>query len=254
MHTHTLKIVAIVAALPILLAGCFKTKAQIAKEQKQIEMQQTLNKNVANQEENLEQTQAKVGRIQGKIEELEFFRKKELEENRRTLTNYSERISMLEEKVSSMEKNQADFLKEMKKLQQDNLRMLQKGSRRSRSRGTSNSFKKGVQAFESKKYAEAASHFEAFAKRYPESKSFLRANFLLGQSHFNQKKYMDAIVAYSVVYEKNGKDSIWRRSTLNIARSFYRLGKKSDGKPFAQALVKRFPNSDEGKRAKKLLE
>ncbi len=242
----------LIICLSLPLSGCLKTKAQIKREQKQVEMQKTLNQNIASQELNIEQTQLQLGKINGKIEELEFYRKKELEQNRNTLTNYSERISMLEEKIAALEKNQADFLEEMKRLQRDNLRILQnKGSRKSR--GNASSFRKGVQAFEKKRYSEAASHFEAFMKRYPKSKSFLRASFLLGQSHFNLKKYMDAIVAYSTVYEKNGTNSIWRQSALNIARAFYRLGKKSDAKPFAQTVIDRFPKSVEAKRAQSLL-
>lgn len=233
------------------LSACFKTKADIKKEQEQAKLQQNLNKNIANQEETLISTQSKVGKLEGKLEEMEFYRKKELEENRNTLTNFSERINMLEEKVAQQEKTQAELINEIKRMQQDNLRALQSSSRPAKSGG--NSFQKGLAAFKKKQYSEAAALFSEFSTQNPKSKSFLQAKYLEGQSHFNQRKFSDAIVAYSAVFESNSNDATWRKSTLNIARSFYKMGKKSDARPFAEAVIKKFPKSDEANRAKSLL-
>lgn len=242
----------------LVLSGCFKTRAEIEKERSEQEMQQTLHKNVYETTEGLEKTQTQIGRLQGRLEEAEHFRKSEVEEQRKTLAVMQERIAQLEQRAANSEKLETELVEEIKKMKTENLKMLSEASAPPAPAGKkknaeSGRLKAGLEAYHAKHFAEAAEHFQKIVDAGAKNKDFVKANFYLGQSHFAQKQYAEAIVAFSVVYEKDSKEPLWKKSTLKIAESFRKLGKKKDAKPFAQALVEKYPDSTEAQMAKKFI-
>ena len=62
-----------------LLTGCFKTRADIAREQEDQEVRSHLQQNMADYSQNLERIRNEIGRLQGRIDELEHSRRKDLE-------------------------------------------------------------------------------------------------------------------------------------------------------------------------------
>jgi TolA-binding protein len=252
------KIFILATLAPIALSACFKTRSEVERERSEKEMQQTLHKNVYEASETAQQTQAQLGRIQGKLEEAEHFRRKDSEEQKRGMNAVSERINELETRLSNSEKLQAEIIDEMKRMKTENLRMLTEAQPAPVSSGTKknpekNNLKQGIEAFQQQRYDEAVSLLEKARAPGPKSKDFIRASYFLGQAEFARKNFAEAISAFSVVFERDGKDATWKKSTLKIAESFQRLGKKKDAKPFAQALVEKFPDSNEAKQAKKFL-
>lgn len=238
------------------LAGCFKTRADIERERQEKEMQQTLHKNVYEATESAQATQAQLGRINGRLEEIEHFRRKDVEDQRKSATALGEKMSQLEERLAKSEALQSEMIEEMKKMKTENIRLMTESAAPASS-GKKNSekshLKLGLEAMNQKDFEGAVQHFQKAVDAGPKSKDFVKANFHLGQAEYARKNFAEAIVAYSVVFEKDAKDPLWKRSTLRIAEAFQKLGKKKDAKPFAQALVEKFPDSPEAKQAKKYL-
>lgn len=247
---------ALIVGIALSSTACFKTREDIERENSERDMQQQLHKNVYEANESAHQAQTQLGRLQGKIEEVEHFHRKDTEEQRKAIQAMNEKIAQLEEKAANTEKLQSELVEEMKKMKTENLRLMTEAApipAGKKSGSEKSHFKSGMQSFQEKNYGEAAEHFQKVVDAGPKSKDYVKANFYLGQSYFAQKQYAEAIVAYSAVYEKDAKEPFWKKSTLRIAESFRKMGKKKDAKPFAQALVEKFPNSPEAQQAKKYI-
>lgn len=257
---HTITILGTSAALilaGLALGGCFKTRAEIEQERQQKEMQQILHKNVYEATESAQQTQSQIGRLNGRLEEMEHFRRKESEEQKKAIHALGERLAQMEEKVANSERFQAELVEEIKKMKTENLRLITEGGTPAAS-GKKNSTEKsalklGINAYNQKQYDAAVEQLQKVVDAGPKAKDYVKANYYLGQAEYARKNFAEAIVAFSVVFEKDPKNPLWKRSTLRIAESFQKLGKKKDAKPFAQALVEKYPDSNEAKQAKKFL-
>ena len=262
MQTHakkqTVLLAAGILALSFLVTGCFKTRADIEREREEKEMQQTLHKNVYDATETAQATQSQIGRLNGRLEEMEHFRRKEAEDQRKSMNVLGEKVTQLEERLAKSDALQSEMIEEMKKMKTENIRLMTESSgpapgRSKKKSAEKSSLKLGIDAFNQKKFDEAAEHLQKAVDAGPKSKDFVKANYYLGQAQFALKNFAEAIIAYSVVFENDTKDPLWKSSTLRIAESFQKLGKKKDAKPFAQALVEKFPESTEAKQAKKFL-
>ena len=68
----------VLVLLPVMFFGCFKTRDEIAREQEQQEVQDSLQKNVVEYSQDLDKVQADIGKLQGRVDEIEHQRKKEM--------------------------------------------------------------------------------------------------------------------------------------------------------------------------------
>ncbi len=254
---------ALILLAPILLTGCFKTRNEIAREKEDVEVRTTLQKNIVEYNEGLEKTQAELGRLQGRIEELEHVRKKEMTGLQSGRDSEQKTVEELKAKVNSLQESQNALFDEIKKLKEENLALV--GEQRSRpspsnagdgagkKKAVSASFEGALGAYKSKNYQAAADAFRAFLDTKPKGKKALDAQFYLGDSLFKEKEFSAAVVAFGVVHEKSPSTPMGRQSTLKIAQSFKAMGKDKDAKAFAQLLVQASPDSKEAAAARKLL-
>lgn len=243
-------------ALPLVLSGCFKTRAEIEREKQQQEVQQSLHKNVYETTETLQQTQAQVARLQGRMEELEHNRRKDDDEKRKALAGITEKLTLIEQRLSKSDETEAALIEEIKKIKEDNIRMLsQPAAQGAKKKGSPDkgAYQLAMEAFKAKRYEEAADQFTKYAEANGKAANALKARYYAGASHFALKNWAEAIMSYSFVYDKNPQDPLWKKSTLKIAESFQRMGKKKDARPFALSLVEKHPDSTEAKQAKKFL-
>lgn len=255
MNRYTKAQLILLAAAPLVLSGCFKTREEVEREQQEQEVRQTMHKNIFEASEGLQQTQQQVGRLQGRLEESEHNRKKEADDNRRFMASLSDRLQKLEERLANSEKLQADIVEEFKKMKEEHINALSQATQHSGKKNSAekNLYKLGIQAVKAKQYKEGVAYLQQYLEANPKAKTAVEAHFQIGNAEFAQKNWAEAIVAYSFVFEKNQSDASWKRSTLRIAESFQRLGKKKDARPFAQALVDKYPDSNEAKAAKRYL-
>lgn len=253
----------LVGALLILcsLTSCFRTRADIAREREEKENAEAMQQNVVQYQQTMEKMQEEMGRLQGKIEELEFQRKKEMNSQGAVVEGNAKTAAELKAKTEELQKSQAVLFDEIKRLREENVQLLSslnkagkpapKGVKGSAGKGIS--FEVAMAAFQSKNYSEASNAFRSYLEANPKSKKSIDAKFYLGESLYHQKEYVDAIVEFGTVHEKAPSTSLGRKSTLRIAESFKALGKDKDAKSFAQILVQTQPNSAEAKQARKFL-
>lgn len=248
----------ICTVLPFLFSGCFKTRQEIAREKEEGEVRTNLQQNIVEYNQNLEKAQADIGRLQGRIEELEHVRKKEMSGLMSGRDSEQKTIEDLKAQVAALQQTQNTLFEEIKRLKEDNLAAASgrpsappPGAKKKGSAGAS--YESGVSAYKAKDYASAAANFQSYLEANPKSKRALDARFHLADSLFKQKDFERAVVEFGVVHEASPTSTLGRKSTLRIAQSFQSLGKVKDAKAFAQLLVQSSPNSAEAKAARKLL-
>lgn len=243
----------------IPLSGCFKTRDEIAREREEKEVQSNMQQNIVESSENLNRLQAENGRLQGRIEELEHQRKKEMSNLYSSKEGTDKTVNDLKSKLDELQKTQSALFEEMKKIKEENIQLAKIAAEKPRAipsgpkKSAAASFEDAVGLFKAKNYDSAASAFRSFLETHPKAKKNLDARFLLGESLFKAKKYNEAIVEFSIPQEKYPKSSMGRKSALRIAESFKALGKDKDAKAFAQILIDTNPGSSEAKAAKRFL-
>lgn len=251
--------------IPLLATGCFKTREQIAREREEAEVRTTLQQNVIDNGQGVERLQAEIGRLQGRIDELEHSQRKELSGFTSSLSSKTDsaakNVDELRSRLNSLQEGQKALFEEIKKLKEDNLQLAKLvGERPAGAPAAGPAKKKGapsyesaMSAFKAKNYDVAAPAFRAFLEASPKSKHALDARYLLGESLYKSKEYTQAIVEFGVIHEKAPATALGRKATLRIAQSFKAMGKAKDAKAFAQILIETHPNSEEARKAKAML-
>lgn len=254
----------VVLATSLILTGCFRTRADIAKEREERENRATLHQSVVDYQQNIDRLQAELGRMQGKIEELEHQRRKEMSSVSSSTEGTSKTVAELKTNLEETQKTQAVLFEEIKRLREENLQLLKNSSKPARNDSPSSkapsgqkkkstaSFEGALASYKAKDYESAASAFRAYLAN-PKAKKAVDARFMLADSLYRQKEYADAIVEFGVVQEKSPTTALGRKSMLKIAESFKALGNNKDAKAFAQLLVQTSPQSSEAKEARKFL-
>jgi TolA-binding protein len=246
--------------LSLLLSGCFRTRADIAREKEEREAKAAAYQAQLDAQQNAEKLQAELGRLQGKIEELEHQRRKEMSSVSSNTEGNAKSVAEMKNSLEEMKKSQAVLFDEIKRLREENLELL-KNSKPARAAPLALSpgeAKKGggynsaVTAYKAKDYDAAINGFRAYLAN-PKAKKAQDARFLLADSLYKRKEYQEAIVEFGSVQEKAPTSALGRKSTLKIAESFKALGKDKDARSFAQLLISTSPNSAEAKQARKFL-
>lgn len=247
--------------LPFVFSGCFKTRNEIAREKEEQEVRSNLQQNIVEYNQGLEKTQAQLGKLEGRIEELEHIRKKEMSGLQSGREAEQKTLQELRSEVSALREGQQALFEEIKKLKEDNLAVLSdRGVRAAtpapagaKKKAIGASFEEALAAYKAKNFQGAADGFRAFLDTKPKGKKAIDAHFYLGESLFREKEYSAAVVELAVVHEKSPTSNLGRQSTLRLAQSFKAMGKDKDAKAFAQLLVQAAPTSKEAAQARKLL-
>lgn len=247
--------------LSLTLTGCFRTRADIAKEREEREAKAAAYQAQVDNQQNAEKLQAELGRLQGKIEELEFQRKKEMSSVSSNTEGNAKSVAELKKNLDEMQKSQTVLFDEIKRLREENLQLLKNSSKprddstsapAGQKKSTGGSYTSALTAYKAKDYEAAVNGFRNYLSN-PKAKKAIDARFLMADSLYKQKAYQEAIVEFGTVQEKAPATALGRKSTLKIAESFKALGKDKDAKAFAQLLMQTAPNSVEAKQARKFL-
>ena len=255
----------LILVIPFFLAGCFETREQIARQKEEQEVRNSLQQNVMQAGQGLDHVQAEIGRLQGRVEEIEHQRKKDMSgfssarDNEQKGTEKA--IQELSAKVTALQEAQNTLFEEVKKLHEDAL------AERSRPAPTASpSKKKGNQgavapgnfdsalaAYKAQDYGSATAGFRGYLEASPKAKRALDARYYLADSLFKQKQYEQAAAEFGTVHDKSPTSFYGRRSALRLAQSFKQMGNTKDAKAFAELLVQESPNSEEAKTARKMI-
>ncbi len=114
-------------------------------------------------------------------------------------------------------------------------------------------YKKAYKQFEARRFTEAREQMRAFLAQYPRHELAGNALFWIGETHFNQKRYDSAILAYQDVIEKHPENRKVPAAHLKQAYSFIELGENVAARGILKTLLERHPDSDVAKFAERKL-
>ena len=114
-------------------------------------------------------------------------------------------------------------------------------------------YKKAYEQFEARSFTEARQLMRDFLAQYPRHELAGNALFWIGETHFNQKRYDSAILAYQDVIEKHPENRKVPAAHLKQAYSFAKLGEDVAARGILKTLLERHPDSDVAKFAEKKL-
>jgi tol-pal system protein YbgF len=114
-------------------------------------------------------------------------------------------------------------------------------------------YKAAMQAYGKDDYDTARRKFEAFLKKYPNSRNADNAQFWIGETYYREKWYEKAILEYQKVIDEYPKGNKVQASLLKQGLSFLNLGDKSNSRLILNELVSKYPQSNEASIAKEKL-
>ena len=240
-----------------LLTGCFKTRADIAREQEDQEVRSHLQQNMADYSQNLERIRNEIGRLQGRIDELEHSRRKDLANvmsSRETDQKSHDKVmDDLRAKITALQESQKALFEEVKKIHEERLSERASPAPIPTKKKGSASYESALSAFKAKDYEAVIAGMRSYLDSNPRGKYSLDARYYLGESLYQKKEYEKAAVEFGAVQERSPSSAQGRKSTLRLAQSFKAMGKNKDAKAFAELLIQGNPNSEEAKAARKML-
>lgn len=237
------------------LPACFRTHAEIEKEREEREAKNALQENVASYAESIEGIKARLGQLQGRMEEIENDRKREVSSALGARKEQEEKLDLMQKRLEVLEKSQNVFFEQIKKIAEEKsfTQSAAPLAKKSQKKNFPNTYEAGLKEFKAKHYQAAAGVFDSFLKENPRTKHFVEANYYKGEALYYQKDYAAAILSFGAVQEKSPISTMGRKATLRMAESFHALGKEKEAKTFARLLVEGSPNSEEAKKAKRFL-
>jgi tol-pal system protein YbgF len=115
-------------------------------------------------------------------------------------------------------------------------------------------YQQGKQAFDQADFTTARANFEKIIAEFPKSEQADNAQFWIGEIYYREKWYEKAILEYQKVIEKYPKGNKVPASLLKQGFSFLNLDDKANARLILKELVKKYPDSNEGKIARQKLE
>jgi tol-pal system protein YbgF len=107
--------------------------------------------------------------------------------------------------------------------------------------------------FDQGEYERARELFEAFLEQYPKSDKADSAQFWIGEVYYREKWYEKAILEYQKVIEGYPTGNKIQSALLKQGFAFANLGDTANAKLILKELVRKYPDSNEAKIAKKKL-
>lgn len=114
-------------------------------------------------------------------------------------------------------------------------------------------YDRAFQLFRGGKYEAARAEFSSYLERYPKTDLADNAQFWLGECHYSEKSYREAIAAYEKTIKDYPKSDKVSSALLKQGMAFLALGDKTAGKILLKKVVKGYPQSNQAKIARSKL-
>jgi len=114
-------------------------------------------------------------------------------------------------------------------------------------------YMKGLVTFKTGDMPAAREVFTRFLEQYPQHDLAANAHYWVGETHYNEKSYEPAILAFqNVIKNFPTKDKV-PAAMLKQAMAFHAINDTKSAKYVLKKLGETFPRSDEATKAKELL-
>jgi tol-pal system protein YbgF len=191
----------------------------------------------------IDSTKTEMQAMNGKLDDMSISLKKPAEDLARYREDADKRIIALEDRIIKLQSTLDEFTKKIGELAQakevaptpDALYM------------------KGLDIFKAGDMPAAREVFTRFLEQYPQHDLAANAHYWIGETHYSEKSYEPAILAFQdVIKNFPTKDKV-PAAMLKQAMAFNAINDTKSAKYVLKKLGEAFPKSDEATKAKELL-
>jgi tol-pal system protein YbgF len=193
------------------------------------------NTKLANALNQLTTIQQEFGSIRGVIESGGHF----YEEQNRSLQQYDQRMSALEDKIGTL----MNLLTEIKEG-----RVTDKTA--ASDEAQTRDFQRLLDFINIEDYNKAITGLQSFLQKYPKSSLADNAQYWIGESYYGLNDFKKAISEYQVLIQKYPRSPKVKGALLKQGLSFAGLKMYPEARPFFDKVISEYPNSSEAGRAR----
>lgn len=110
-------------------------------------------------------------------------------------------------------------------------------------------YQRATEAFDGKRYADARAVFAELITKHPKSEYADNARYWIGESYYAEKDFASAILEFDKVIRNHPNGDKVPAALLKQGYAFLEIGEKEGGVQTLKDLVKKYPKSDEAKKA-----
>jgi len=191
----------------------------------------------------IDSTKTEMQAMNGKLDDMGLSLKKPTEDLVRYREDADKRIIALEDRIIRLQSTLDEFTKKVAEL-----------AKAKEVPPTPDAlYMKGLDTFKAGDMPAAREIFTRFLEQYPQHELAANAHYWVGETHYSEKSYEPAILAFQdVIKNFPTKDKV-PAAMLKQAMAFNAINDTKSAKYVLKKLVETFPKSDEATKAKELL-
>ena len=194
--------------------------------------------------------------LRGRIEENEYFLNRHQKNTANLDQNVNAELANLRTEMAALNRR-LDYLEQYLNVEPSKTKSDTQGASQKKAAKQPQAqtlYQQGKQAFDQGDFNAARENFEKIIAQFPKSEHADNAQFWIGEIYYREKWYEKAILEYQKVIEKYPKGNKVPASLLKQGFSFLNLDDKANARLILKELVKKYPDSNEGKIARQKLE
>jgi tol-pal system protein YbgF len=191
----------------------------------------------------IDSTKTEMQALNGKLDDMGISLKKPAEDLARYREDADRRIIALEDRIIRLQSTLDDLTKKAAELAQA----------KEVAPSPDALYMKGMDIFKAGDMPAARAVFTRFLEQYPQHDLAANAHYWIGETHYSEKSYEPAILAFQEVIKNfPGKEKV-PAAMLKQAMAFNAINDTKSARYVLKKLAETFPRSDEAKKAKELL-
>jgi len=191
----------------------------------------------------IDSTRSEMQAMNGKLDDMGISLKKPTDDLARYREDADKRIITLEDRLIKLQSTQDDLSKKLAELVQAKEVPATPDA----------IYMKGLDTFKTGDMPAAREIFTKFLEKYPQHDLAANAHYWIGETHYSEKSYEPAILAFQdVIKNYPTKDKV-PAAMLKQAMAFHAIKDIKSAKYVLKKLTEAFPKSDEALKAKELL-
>lgn len=191
----------------------------------------------------IDSTKTEMQAMNGKLDDMSLSLKKPTEDLSRYREDADKRIIALEDRIIRLQSTLDELTKKVGELAQA----------KETPRTPDAVYMKGLDTFKSGDMPAARELFTKFLELYPQHDLAANAHYWIGETHYSEKSYEPAILAFQEVIKNFPTRDKVPAALLKQAMAFNAIGDTKSAKYVLKKLGEAFPKSDEAIKAKELL-
>ena len=175
--------------------------------------------------------------LTGKVDDVRIMAQKPADDVELLKGDLAKRLASLDERLASLEKSVAEQQKKATQVEQTPELLYQQG----------------LDAMKGGDAVKAREHFNKFLELHPKHKLAANAHYWLGETHYSQKNFEQAILEFQEVIKNFPEKEKVPAAMLKQGMAFTEMGDSKSAVYIYKKLVDEFPKSEEAKTAREKL-